>query len=207
MTKVHEIQKRIKNKKTEEVKKEPKNNKLKIFFMKLLIIVSTVLILTIVIKNNSSFKNKIYKYVYNTNFSFSSIKKIYNEHIGNVLPFQNVFKEKKVFSEKLEYKSLNVYNKGVKLTLNDNYAIPAIKGGIVIFVGEKENMGNTIIVQQSDGIDTWYGNLSNINLKLYDYIEDNSIIGEAKNNELYLMFQKDGVDVSYKDVLKENKNK
>ena len=68
-------------------------------------------------------------------------------------------------------------------------------------------MGNTIIVQQSDGIDTWYGNLSNINLKLYDYIEDNSIIGEAKNNELYLMFQKDGVDVSYKDVLKENKNK
>ena len=70
MTKVHEIQKRIKNKKTEEVKKEPKNNKLKIFFMKLLIIVSTVLILTIVIKNNSSLKNKIYKYVYNTNFSF-----------------------------------------------------------------------------------------------------------------------------------------
>ena len=68
-------------------------------------------------------------------------------------------------------------------------------------------MGNTIIVQQSDGIYTWYGNLSNINLKLYDYIEDNSIIGEAKNNELYLMFQKDGVDVSYKDVLKENKNK
>ena len=68
-------------------------------------------------------------------------------------------------------------------------------------------MGNTIIVQQSDGIDTWYGNLSNINLKLYDYIEDNSIIGEAKNNELYLMFQKDGVDVGYKDVLKENKNK
>lgn len=207
MDKIDEIQKRIKSKKNIEEKKEPNKNKLKIFLIKLLIVLIIVILGSIIVKNDSSIKNKVYKYIYNTNFSFSTIKKIYNEHIGNIIPFQNVFNEKKVFSEKLKYKTLNVYNKGVKLTLEDNYAIPCIKGGIVIFVGEKENIGNTIIVQQSDGIDAWYGNLSNINLKLYDYIEDNSIIGEAKNNELYLMFQKDGVDVNYKDVLKEIKNK
>ena len=60
-----------------------------------------------------------------------------------------------------------------------------------------------------DAIDNYYGDFYKV--KSFDKkiinMADNSIIGEAKNNELYLMFQKDGVDVSYKDVLKENKNK
>ena len=104
-------------------------------------------------------------------------------------PFQNIFEDKKVFNEKLKYKSISKYNKGVKLTLSDNYAIPIIKGGIVIFSGEKEGLGKTIIIQQSDGIDVWYSNLANTTMKLYDYVEDNAVVGEAKNNELYLIFQ------------------
>ena len=206
MDKIGEVQKRIRNKKnTGYDKKADKKNdykdKIKIFLIKLLIVFLVFITFTILVRSNVDIKNKVYKYVYNTNISFASIKKLYNEHIGNIIPFQNVFSEKKVFNEKLEYISLSTYNKGVKLKLKENYAIPNIKGGIVIFVGEKENMGNTVIIQQSNGIDAWYGNLSTINLKLYDYVEDNMIVGEAKNDELYLMFQKDGVDVSYKDVL------
>lgn len=207
MDKVNEVQKRIRNKKSNISGKGTKkqNNykiKFKRFFIKFCIMTVLFFGCTIMVGSNNNFKNKIYKYVYNTNISFATIKKFYNEHLGNVIPFQNVFNEKKVFNEKLEYISLSTYNKGVKLKLKENYAIPILKGGIVIFVGEKENMGNTVIIQQSDGIDVWYGNLSTINMNLYDYVEDNMIIGEAKNNELYLEFQKDGVDVNYKEVLK-----
>lgn len=202
MKEISEVQNRIRNKK-KNIKSTSYNNKrVKLFLLKLVLVTLIFCTFTILVKTNTNIKNKVYKYVYSTNISFAYLKKIYNEHIGNILPFENIFTTKKVFNEKLEYKSLSTYNKGVKLTLNDNYAIPIIKGGIVIFVGEKDTIGKTVIIQQSDGIDVWYGNLSNINVKLYDYVEDGKIIGEASNNELYLEFQKDGVNIDYKEVLK-----
>lgn len=204
MREINEVQNRIRNKKKNIKSTSTYSNskKLKFFLLKLVFVVIVFCIFTILVKTNTNIKNKVYKYVYNTNISFAYLKKLYNEHIGNILPFQDIFTTKKVFNEKLEYKSLSTYNKGVKLTLQENYAIPIIKGGIVIFVGEKDTIGKTVIIQQSDGIDVWYGNMSSINVKLYDYVEDGKIIGEASNNELYLEFQKDGVNIDYKEVLK-----
>lgn len=204
MREINEVQNRIRNKKKniKGTSIDNYNRKLKVFLIKLVLVVIIFCTFTALVKTNTNIKNKVYKYVYNTNISFAYLKKLYNEHIGNILPFQDIFTTKKVFNEKLEYKSLATYNKGVKLTLEDNYAIPIIKGGIVIFVGEKDNIGKTVIIQQSDGIDVWYGNLSNVNVKLYDYVEDGKIIGEASNNELYLEFQKDGVNIDYKEVFK-----
>ena len=191
---------RIKNKKYNK-NTNNENNKFKLFMVKFFVVLLAFSISTMIIKKDPKLKKDIYNNIYNNNFSFAYFKNIYNQYIGNILPFQNIFKEKKVFSEKLEYKTLSKYNKGVKLTLDNNYPIPIIKGGIVIFVGEKDYM-NTVIIQQSDGIDVWYCNLSNTNVKLYDYIEDGKIVGEAKNNELYLLFQKNGVEIDYKEVLK-----
>ena len=188
------------NKKRKNNKKE--NNKFNLFLLKFFTIIILFSLLSVAVKKDSNIKNTIFKNVYKNNFSFAYFKNIYNKNIGNIIPFQNIFKEKKVFNEKLEYKSLSKYNKGVKLTLNDNYPIPIIKDGIVTFVGKKESLGKTIIIQGSDGIDIWYGNLSNTNVKLYDYVEKDDIIGEAKNNKLYLLFQKDGVEVDYNKVLK-----
>ena len=182
-------------------KKKESNNKFSKFIFKCFLIVLIFIGFSILIKSNPKLKNDIYNKVYNSNFSFAQFKNIYNKHIGNILPFQNIFKTKKVFNESLKYKSLSKYNKGVKLTLEDNYPIPSIKGGIVIFNGKKDGK-KTLIIEQYDGIDVWYCNLSNTSLNLYDYVEDNSIVGEAKNNELYLMFYKDGVEIDYKEVLK-----
>lgn len=199
MKEIDKIKSRIKNKQDNSNKKS--NNKVKIFFIKTFTIFIIFFVCCFLSYKNPRVKNIIYKKVYNSNFSFASVKKFYNEHIGNVLPFQNVVGTKKVFSEKLSYKSLSKYNKGVKLTLTDNYLIPCIKGGIVIFSGNKDGK-ETIIIQQSDGIDVWYSNLSNKNVNLYDYVEDNQVIGEAKDNTLYLLFQKEGVEIDYKEVIK-----
>ena len=177
-------------------------NKLHIYILKFFVVIVVFGFGTLIIKKNASIKNIVYNEVYNSNISFAYIKNIYNKYIGNVLPFKNVLKEKKVFKEKLIYNSLSKYDNGIKLILNDSYSIPIIKGGIVIFTGEKENFKNTVIIQQSDGINVWYGNLSNSNMKLYDIVEDNQIVGEANNNELYLLFEKDGEYIDYKEVLK-----
>ena len=48
------------------------------------------------------------------------------------------------------------------------------------------NLSIKVIVETVDGIDIWYGNLSNINVKLYDYIDKGSLIGNC-NNTLFLV--------------------
>lgn len=200
MERLDDVKNRIKNKKNIEEKKE--SNKIQKLVTKFIVVFVIFILGTFFVRSNSNIKKAVFENVYNKNLSFAYFKNIYNTYIGSILPFQNIFEEKKVFNEKLEYKSLSKYNKGVKLKLSDNYPIPAIKGGIVIYSGNKDNMGNTIIIQQTDGIDVWYGNLSNTTMKLYDYVEDNAIVGEAKNNELYMIFQKSGVEIDYKEVLK-----
>ena len=200
MKNIEEVKARIKNKKVKE--KNINVKKINLFLTKFFIVIISFAILSIIIKKDIKIKDTIYQKVYNNNFSFAYFKNVYNTYMGNIIPFQNIFKEKKVFKEKLEYKSLSKYNKGVKLKLSDNYPIPIIKGGIVIFTGTKKDLGKTVIIQGSDGIDIWYSHLSNINVKLYDYVENNSIVGEAKNNELYMIFQKDGVEIDYNQVLK-----
>lgn len=187
--------------KVKKNKESDRNLKVILFIFKLTTILIIILFLSILCSKNIKIKNKIYKNVYNTSFTFSSFKMNYNKYIGNILPFTDIFKTKKVFSEKLKYESISKYNKGVKLKVSDNYLVPSIKGGIVIFTGEKDNK-KTIIVQQSDGTDVYYSNFSNINVKLYDYIENNQILGEVKNNTLYLTFYKDGVEVDYKKIIK-----
>lgn len=204
MENINDIKNRIRNKSNKNIKKEVKPNKFKFFVFKFFTVLLVFCFASLACAKDIKIKNIIYNKVYNTNFSFSYFKNIYTKYIGNIIPFQNIFEDKKVFNEKLKYKSISKYNKGVKLTLSDNYAIPIIKGGIVIFSGEKDELGKTIIIQQSDGIDVWYSNLANTTMKLYDYVDDNAIVGEAKNNELYLIFQKDGVEIDSSEVLKQN---
>ena len=186
-------------------KKKKKENtllkKVNYFIFKCLTIGLLFFLCSILIKKDKKIKNDIYNNIYKNNFSFAVFKAYYNQNIGSILPFQNIFKKKRVFNEKIEYKSLSKYNKGIKLNLFDNYPIPNLKEGIVIYVGEKDKM-QTVIIQQSNGVDVWYRNLSNTNVKLYDYVEKDNIIGEAKNNILYLQFYSNGVEVDYKEFFK-----
>ena len=72
--------------------------------------------------------------------------------------------------------------------------------GIVIFIGDKEGYGKTVIVQQENGVDVWYSNLEEINVKLYDYIKKGNLIGMVNQN-LYLVFIKNGDVIDYKEYI------
>ena len=163
-----------------------------------------LIISLILIKSNDKIKTKFYHYVYDTNISFAGINNWYTKTFGSPIPFKNFIKDttKTVFDEKLNYSNKEQYLDGVRLTVDDNYLIPALETGMVTFVGEKENYGNTIIIEQVDGVSLWYGNIDKENVKLYDYVEKGSLLGEVKGNTLYLVYKKDDNVLNYEDYLK-----
>ncbi len=178
-----------------------KNNVGTIFFIKLLISIVITLIILILIKSSSNFKNEFYKQVFSNNISFTKLKNVYNKYLGSFDILDGVIKEEAVFNEKLSYESSEKYLDGVKLSVGVNYLVPISESGIVVFIGEKENYGNTVIIQRIDGVDEWYGNIENINVKLYDYVSKGELLGEANNN-LYLVYKKDGNILNYEEYLK-----
>lgn len=161
-----------------------------------------LLVCLCIIKVNPSFKLWINKNVYQTNFSFAKIDKMYNKYFGFIFPLPNLTPDTAmVFDEKLTYKAKEDYNEGVKLTVDNNYLVPILESGIIVFSGNKDNYGNTIIVQQVNGIDLWYVGVENSSYKIYDYVEKGKLLGEAISNEIYLYFQKAGEFLDYKEYL------
>lgn len=167
---------------------------------RVLVVIIIVLFGTLIINKNNKIRDLIYDNVYVNYLNFSFIKNLYNEHLGNVIPFQNIVKDSPVFNEKLNYKDKSKYNNGIKLTLNNNL-VPVLDSGIVIYVGNKEGYNKTVIIENSDGVEEWYGNLDNINVKLYDYVNKNDILGDTINNTLFLEFKKDNKTIDYNKFL------
>ncbi len=183
-------------------RKKPKQKKS--YFRGLLIRIMIVLILflslSIVYKSNNIFKSYVDKYLYSDSISFTKIKKFYNKYLGGVLPKIKEDNTSLVFNEKIKYNLKEDYYDGVHLKIDNSYLVPALEEGMVVFIGYKEHYGNTVIIESLEGIYYWYGNISNTSLKLYDYLEKGSFIGEA-SNDLYLVFSKDDEFLDYAEYI------
>lgn len=155
----------------------------------------------IIYRSNSNLKNDISNYFFSNDISFTKIKKVYDKYLGGVLPIKkDNTSTTEVFNEKLKYSDSSIFHDGVKLIVDDSYLVPSIDEGMVVFVGEKDNYGNTIIIENLDGIDFWYCNISSSSLKLYDYVEKGSYIGEVQG-ELYLVFSMDDKYLNYEEYI------
>ena len=165
-----------------------------------MISIIAVLIILIGCKKSTSFKTMIYKNVYDTNISFAYLNTLYNKYLGSILPFKLDVGITPVFNETLKYKNIEPYFSGAKLSVDINYLVPSINSGLVIFVGEKENLGNTAIILGDDGVEVWYSNINN-KIKLYDFIEKGSYIGDTIDDNLYLTFKKNGEILNYEKYL------
>ena len=171
------------------------------FINKLLICTIIFLSLAIISKSNINYKEKIYNYLYKTNINFSYFKNLYNKYLGGVSILKENNKSVAVFKEKINYKNITSYEEGAKLEVNEKYLVPNLEKGIVVFIGNKDKYNNTIIIENEDGIDTWYGNICNTTLKLYDNIETSKYIGESCNNYIYLIFKKGNKVLDYKNYI------
>lgn len=194
-----EINKRRKNK-THPLVKEKTKRKL---VNKLTILLLLVLGVIIGIKTNKDFKQFVKVKVFEETFPFSKINSLYQKYFGTSLPFEGVLKNdtETVFKEKLSYSKKEKYQDGLKLTVSKEYLAPVLESGMVVFIGDKETYGKTVIIQQIDGIDVWYSNMDNINVNLYDYIEKGTLIGSVKKSSLILLFKKDGKILDYENKI------
>lgn len=161
--------------------------------------IAIIFFLISIIFTNYSDKNLLlYKeYVFTESLPFTKIKGWYEDLFGEVLPTQD--NTQTVFNGKLVYKDISEYYDGEKLLVSKNTLVNNITSGVVVFSGEKDNYGNTVIIQGIDGVDIWYGNLENVSVSLYDYIEANTVIGETKDEYLYLVIKKDNEYIKYEN--------
>ncbi len=179
----------------------------KIKYLKNLItrsLLSIILIISIciLIKINDNNKVMVNKYLYEDSLSFTKINNWYQDKFGKLLPKVENKDELVLNSDDFKSYKYEKYQDGVKIDIKKGSPISLLNGGIVVFIGEKEGYGNTLILQGNDGIDYWYGNITNTNATLYDYLEKDTLIGEANDNYIYLVLQKDGQYLSYEEYLK-----
>ena len=162
-------------------------------------LIAVIFFLVSVIFTNSSDKNLLFykEYVLTESIPFTKIKGWYEDLFGEVLPKND--NNQMVMNGHLVYKSIENYKDGEVLSLSSNTLINNLTSGVVVFVGEKDEYGETVIIQGVDGVDIWYGNLTNVSVKLYDYVEKNKLIGETKDDKLYLVIKKNNEFIKYED--------
>lgn len=203
-----ELKKKLQKKRKKQLQEKGKESVVPLhitkYITKLLVVMVLTLITLISLKNNTVWKTKFYKEVYTRNFSFAKLNQLYQNYFGKPIPFQELIQKPitTVFNESLTYQEKSMYRDGVKLIVDKNYLVPNQESGMVVFIGEKEGYGKTVIIQGMSGVDTWYGNLGDVNVKLYDYVKEGELVGEVKENILYMVFQKEGKNLDYNEYIK-----
>ncbi len=173
------------------------------YLSKILIIVIITLVVLILLKKDSEFKKTFYSNIYENNISFTSINKWYQEKFGSPIPFSDFLDNslKPVFDEQITYTKASKYKDGVCLNVSKNYLVPALESGMVIFIGKKNGFKDIVIIEGDDGVDIWYSNIGNLNVKMYDYVNKGGLLGEALSDKIYMLFEKDGKFEDYKKYL------
>ena len=161
------------------------------FINKCLSAVLIGLIALIVMEYSPKFKTFMKEEVLSKNISFGFLGKLYNKYFGEILPESNTDSVVKVFNEKLSFQKIEKHLEGANLTVDKNYLVPAVNSGVVVFIGDKEDIGKVVVIEQIDKTTITYGNILNTSLKLYDYVEKGSFIGEVNDTNLYLSVLKD----------------
>lgn len=170
------------------------------FVNKLLVLGILFVGVLITVKVNPTAASWVKTHVYMDNFSFAQIENWYNKYIGGIFS-SNDDEVTQVFSGTIPYTSLEPYYDGVRLKVSSGSVVESLLSGIIVSIGETEHYGNTIVVEQVDGVSVWYGNVDVSDVKLYDYVEKGQILGMSRSEDLYLVLMKDGAYLSYQDYV------
>lgn len=145
--------------------------------------------------NLLTFKNSFF----NETLAFTKINNLYAEYFGNIIP-EKVNNTMTVFETGKNYFNIEQDGNAYIVTLTSN-TYNFLESGVVVFLGEKEGLGKTMIVQGIDGVDIWYSNLSNYNVTMYDYVEKNNIVGEFNDSKAVLTFMENGEYTNYEKYI------
>lgn len=88
----------------------------------------------------------------------------------------------------------NKQTNGITVSTSPNSTVEAAKDGLVVFVGQKSKIGKTVIIQHQNSDESWYGELNQVNVKVYDFVKQGQKIGttggSGKRGTFYFALKK-----------------
>lgn len=202
MNEIDQIKKNIKNKRHNYNSKDSSKSNYVNLLITRIITAIIVFFLCLIVTN---FSNKAEYFIKNKvltdNISFAKVTKNIDKYLGFKFPVEEPIEDATVFKDKIIAESVEPYNNGYSLDVGTHFLVPIINSGIVAFIGEKEGMGPTVIIEGTDEIEYWYGGLENISVNLYDYVSASQLLGNTQSERLYLVFKKNGEFLDYEEVM------
>ncbi len=172
--------------------------KKEVFIFKILASALLFLVIAIMFRENSATFAPAKEFVVKTmeqDFKFATVSKWYEDQFGKplaLLPFTGEEKEGEktvvendhdipVFSGKV-LENFEKNGQGIMIETINGAPVEAMKEGNVMFAGVKDDTGKTVIIQHADQTETTYGNLDEIKVSLYQFIETETVVGTASES-------------------------
>lgn len=166
-----------------------------VLIFKLLLSACLVLVTAIIFKDDSPVLKEAKTVVTSSleeEFQFAAVSKWYSEQFGEPLalfqPNQDSKTEQSAetneFSTPASGRVLETFQdngQGIMVE-TESPSVEAIEEGMVEKV-EKTDAGLTIVLQHADGTKSWYGNLNEIDVTLYAFVEKGTELGKIKTTE------------------------
>ena len=188
------------------------------FFFKILAAIALFLIIAVIYKHPSQQLESARNYVtktMNEDFQFASISSWYESTFGKPIAF---LPQKEEPTETVDEpyalpvsakitQTFETNGEGIIVETGKGSMVEAINDGLVIFAGEKEGIGKTVIIQHKNKSESWYGQLESFNVALYDPVKKGMQIGQMTRSEdgskgtFYLAVKEKGEFVDPKKVI------
>jgi stage IV sporulation protein FA len=68
---------------------------------------------------------------------------------------------------------------GIMVGTTTTLPIEVVKEGRVIYVGEKEGLGLTVVIDHGHGEESWYGQIQKHQVQLYEWVQQGDVIGST----------------------------
>ena len=161
-----------------------KQNKLEYtFFDKLFlkIFLSSFLLLSISIIEKTKLDNYINKELHSS-FNLIYIIDLFNHKIINI----DSDKLEEVYSS--SFYEYVIYENNVNRVYNGSNEVKNLISGYVIKIEKDKELYN-VVIKSIDGLEYKYCNLESINVRMYEYVEHNKILGSSCYNEIKLKYE------------------
>lgn len=178
---------------------------IKLIVTKFLFTIIFILFILIVNKFNKNLTKEFKTNLFNKTINFVKINNLSKKVMGKDFIYNGSNEETLPASKEIYTKNKEKYHDAEKFKVSNDLPIGSIESGVVISIKDDDIYNKLIVVQGVDGFNIWYGNIKDINVGLYDYIEKNSLIGTSDGDYIYLLIEKDGKFYTY-DEYSQNKN-
>ncbi len=177
------------------------------FFLKIVFSILLVVGVISMFQSSTTLSKQVQSIVKHTmerEFQFAQVSKWYEERFGTPLTFLNnkipSIKNQDEYAIPASGKVLENFQtngQGILIETAVNAKVEAIDEGKVIYVGDKEQIGESVVIQHADGSESWYGALTDISVNIYDSVEKGEVIAKVSSEEsedtgtYYLAIKKD----------------